>query len=1105
MRNTAPRRITEPFVGAEPVKDDDENVPGLELHRFNEDASRTSREQTDDDTGGGTDSKHRENKIADVYSFHNYSISGYGMPPSVFIQQDFGCFDSEKVLKYCRAFRTVPPALTRGLKEDGEMKRFITPKLLASAAVILVLAAGIVSSAVFIPRLFPSGGKDVLTRAEKDYLANRPEIVFAGQNNYPPFDFVGRNGEYSGIVIELIRWMATEFGFKAGFRPMNFSDAVASVREGRSDAMTGLFYSAERDEYLDFTPHMFTIPAVIFVKAERPDIRDLQGLENKTIAIPRADYAEEFLREKKIPHSVKTAATFQEAADLVIKGEADALIGDEQTVLYYLYSRGLSSRLKRIGEPLYEGKYCFGLKEGDILLQSILEKGLNMARERGVLNSLESKWIGTYFNDNRKDMIRLAAAIAILLAIVSAALLVVWFRNRSLVIAAEKRSSQLTNEISEHERTREALGDSEERFRTLCVNSTDSIFWIRITEDGRFIIEGANPAQVAALGQPEESIIGREITEILPPELSAPLVENYRQCAECKTTLTYDERVELPQGYSVWQTILVPQMNSQGRVFRIIGTARDITERKRTEDALRESEARNRGILENAAEIIYTLNREGECLYISPAFTRILGYDASEIIGRKIGSFLDPDDVPAYQSFLSAIMSGSGAHRLPEFRTRTRSGEIRYFTTTASIVNGPNGGFDYLVGVALDITDRKQLEAEHLDLERRLLHTQKLESLGVLAGGIAHDFNNLLSAIMGNLELAQAGHESANTCARYISNAMHASKKAADLTRQMLAYSGKGSFRKEELNLSRIVDENISIFRSSVPRTITLELDLASSPDPIIADSGQIQQVVMNLITNAAEAIGTRPGTLRISTGMQFYSEEQLRENRIEELPPPGLFVYLEISDTGCGMSRDTQQRLFDPFFTTKFTGRGLGMSALLGIVKGHHGAIFVHSELEKGSTFRILFPAAESERSEKAPDARPEPYPRSGSVSIDGRKILVIDDEQMVLEMCSNMLMRYGFSVLTAEDGPAGIELFKANSESVDCIILDLSMPRMDGLETFRHLRAVRPDVKVILSSGYSAQSATEPFKGLGLSGFVSKPYTIDTLRDEVERVLSS
>ena len=299
-------------------------------------------------------------------------------------------------------------------------------------------------------------------------------------------------------------------------------------------------------------------------------------------------------------------------------------------------------------------------------------------------------------------------------------------------------------------------------------------------------------------------------------------------------------------------------MNAQGRVFRIIGTARDITERKRTEDALRESEARNRGILENAAEIIYTLNREGTCLYVSPACTRLLGYDMSELVGRKIEQFMHPDDVPLYLNFLSAIMNGSDAQRLPEFRVRTRSGEQRYLTTTGSIVKGPDGGVDYLVGVALDITDRKQLEMEHLELERRLLHTQKLESLGVLAGGIAHDFNNLLSAIMGNLELAKDAHSSPESAARYIARSMQASKKAAELTRQMLAYSGKGSFIKERINLSGIVEDNINIFRSSIPRTITLELSLAESPDPIIADTGQIQQVVMNLITNAAEAIAWR-------------------------------------------------------------------------------------------------------------------------------------------------------------------------------------------------------------------------------------------------------
>jgi len=399
-----------------------------------------------------------------------------------------------------------------------------------------------------------------------------------------------------------------------------------------------------------------------------------------------------------------------------------------------------------------------------------------------------------------------------------------------------------------------------------------------------------------------------------------------------------------------------------------------------------------------------------------------------------------------------------------------------------------------------DITERKRAEVERLEMERRLLHAQKLESLGVMAGGIAHDFNNLLMAIMGNLDLTLLDLPSdcrARTC---VEQAYKASRRAGELTSQMLAYSGKGHLRPSPMDLSDEVRKNAQLFRAAIARTITLEVALSSRPATVEADPGQIQQVVMNLITNASEAIGQNPGGIAITTGTMDCDDECLSRSCLDEKPPPGRFAYIEVSDTGCGMDEKTRQRLFDPFFTTKFTGRGLGMSAVMGIVRGHRGAILVESEVGWGTTVRVLFPACEPPVSTapELPAAAAEEPPMMGSV-------LVVDDEHGIREPCMAHVERLGFHAVGAADGEEALRLFQENAKEFVCVLLDLTMPRMSGLTAYQELKRIRPDVPVILCSGYGEEDATNRFAGQKLAGFLHKPYTLEELKQSLTRALNT
>jgi two-component system cell cycle sensor histidine kinase/response regulator CckA len=322
-----------------------------------------------------------------------------------------------------------------------------------------------------------------------------------------------------------------------------------------------------------------------------------------------------------------------------------------------------------------------------------------------------------------------------------------------------------------------------------------------------------------------------------------------------------------------------------------------------------------------------------------------------------------PEDRDKVGKGLSQIRDGSVQYDI-EYRIIRRDGSVRHVHSRRYVlIEKEEPG--KIFGMVQDITDQKRFQEERIEMERRLLQTQKLESLGILAGGIAHDFNNLLMAILGNLELAMDEISPVSSAHKYLENCHHASWRAADLTRQMLAYSGKGRFVVEKMNLSELVRENIQIFRSSIPATIALNLHLNRDIPFIMADISQIQQVVMNLITNAAEAIGDNAGTITLSSGLQTCDVGCLALSRFQEKPVPGDFIYLEVTDTGCGMDEETQQKIFDPFFSTKFTGRGLGMSALQGIILGHKGAIILDSKIGSGTTIRVLFPVSDPGRIE--------------------------------------------------------------------------------------------------------------------------------------------
>ena len=510
-------------------------------------------------------------------------------------------------------------------------------------------------------------------------------------------------------------------------------------------------------------------------------------------------------------------------------------------------------------------------------------------------------------------------------------------------------------------------------------------------------------------------------------------------------------------------------------------------------------ETRFRLLFEQSPDPTALLAR-GLILDVNKASEELLGYPRLAMLGLdpiQMSPALQPSGTPsrtAAMAFLAEVKAGT-RNRFEWTFLHASGREVPCDVAITQYLLGPQHIYH---AVFRDLTEQKRAETERAALERQLFQAQKMESLGVLAGGIAHDFNNLLMGVLGHAGLALEQLNPLHPVKRNLEAIQKAGQRAADLTRQMLAYSGRGQFEVRNLDLSAQVEEMLHLLEVSLPKTVVLNLGLRKGLPAVTADASQLQQVIMNLVINAAEAIGDASGTITLATGAQHVTESAARTMLVGQDVPPGPYVYLEIADTGCGMDQDTLSRIFEPFFTTKFTGRGLGLSAIMGIVRGHKGALRVYSEPGHGTTFKVLLPAVGVGLEAEAGEAEESPWVGSGL-------ILVVDDDETVRSVARQALEMKGFQVLEAQDGLEAVDQVRARGSAIGLVLLDMTMPRMGGEEAFREMRLLQPDIRVILSSGYNEVEAMSRFMGKGLKGFIQKPYgpreLLTKIQDGLER----
>lgn len=404
------------------------------------------------------------------------------------------------------------------------------------------------------------------------------------------------------------------------------------------------------------------------------------------------------------------------------------------------------------------------------------------------------------------------------------------------------------------------------------------------------------------------------------------------------------------------------------------------------------------------------------------------------------------------------------------------------------------------VALSREMEARKSIEEERRKIEAQMFNAQKLESLGVLAGGIAHDFNNMLMVILGNADLALTSNPEGTQTHRRLFEIKKVARQAADLCSQMLAYSGRGQFVIENININEIIHEISQMLSMTVSKNTVIRYGLANDLCSIQGDLSQLRQVIMNLVANASDAIEQEQGLITVSTGISGRDQIEKSGSLIKGDLSSEKYVLLEVTDTGCGMNEMMISKIFDPFFTTKSTGRGLGMAVVLGIVRGHNGTIKVESQPGKGSKFRLFFPAASDENiySKRITPVTGE-LPESGI----GGTILLVDDEEGVRNVAVDMLECIGFEVLTASDGHEALEVLKENRQRIDCVMLDLTMPGISGVETYEEMRKIVPDLKIIIASGYNEADMSNRTIMNDLAGFIQKPYSIEMISKKLREVL--
>ena len=659
----------------------------------------------------------------------------------------------------------------------------------------------------------------------------------------------------------------------------------------------------------------------------------------------------------------------------------------------------------------------------------------------------------------------------------------------------------ILRDLSNEQAMLRSLEESDLRFRQLA-ETIEHCFWFMNVNPERILY--VNPAFEVIWGRTAEELYedARLWIKSIHPEDRPRIVESFSALAQGIVMNWQEEyRVLRPDGTIRWVIDSgLAIHDKEGRVTRLSGIATDVTQTKHEELRIRQQEQKFRAFVENIADGVVIIDREAKIVVVNARTESLFGYTRQELIGLEVHMLLPLELRDRHKTLCADYIRNT-----PEVRPMGNGLELQALHKDGTLFPVEIGLLPLdteegrLVAATIrDLTEKKLLEEERNKLEAQMLHAQKLESLGVLAGGIAHDFNNLLTAILGNAGLARMQLAEDLPVQEVIGQIETISSLASDLVKQLLAFAGKGRMTTRLIHLSQLVEDMRPLLKSICSKRAEFHWHLDHDSAMIEGDPGQIRQIVLNLVVNGSDALGEAPGHIWVRTGIITVDTHELKSMLYSGELSEGSYVHLEIQDSGCGMTKDVLQRIFDPFFTTKSTGRGIGLAAVVGIIRKHKGAITVHSTVGEGTTFRVLFPSHTNSHtsSEEVTSAATPTFESKATV-------MIVDDMDAARKVAQRIISRAGMQTLEASNGQQALELYKEHGSNIDLVLLDLTMPQKDGIETFRELQHLDEDVRVVLMSGYNEIEATKTISGKGLCGFLNKPYRSEEVIDMIRQAL--
>lgn len=646
----------------------------------------------------------------------------------------------------------------------------------------------------------------------------------------------------------------------------------------------------------------------------------------------------------------------------------------------------------------------------------------------------------------------------------------------------------IMEDLTEREQAKKALAESENRYRMLFEHAAEGIVVVNINS-GKIMY--ANPAICKLLGYSEKELTNMVVRDIHPKEKLRAVLNKFKTMTQGEKRLAQNIPCVRKDGSIIYVNINSAQVEIDG-IGCIVGFFQDITQRVNTEAALRESEERYRNILTSIEEGYFEVDLAGNFTFFNDAVCNIFGYHPDELMGMNNRQYTRPQTAKKMLMTFNKVYRTGKSARVTNYEIITKTGSKKILEVSASLIkdaaNIPIG----FRGLLRDATQRIKGEKEKKRIASQIQQAQKMEAIGTLAGGIAHDFNNLLMGFQGNISLMLLDLDEDHPYCEYLKNMESYVIRGSELTRQILGFARRGKFQVKTTNLNDLLEKSADMF-SRTKKEISIHKKFQEDLWPVEVDRGQFEQVLLNLFVNSWQAM---PGGGNLYLETQNVQLEENYEKPYEIVPGP--YVRISVADTGIGMDKEIQQRIFEPFFTTKAVGRGtgLGLASAYGIIKNHNGIIDVYSEISHGTSFKIYLPASEKTVGREKLLAE--------ELMKGTETILLVDDEEMVVDIGKEILEKLGYTVIPASGGSEATDKFRQHKNRIDLVILDMIMPDMSGSETFDNLKKINPDIKVLLSSGYSIDGQASEILNRGCNGFVQKPFNLKQISSKIREILA-